>query len=273
MNVGPFVVAREAANQLAARTGADHHDVAVVLGSGWQAAADGMGDVAAEVPLSDLAGFPVPSVAGHAGALRSIVCGEHRILAFLGRVHLYEGHTPATVVHAVRTAVLAGCGVVVLTNAAGAINTDYAVGQPVLIADHINLTGRSPLTGDLAPPPFDTRFVDMTDAYAPRLRAAAREVEPSLAEGVYVALAGPQFETPAEVRMLARLGADLAGMSTALETIAARHMGAEVLAFSLVTNVAAGLGLGGIDHHDILEVGRRSAARLGDLLAQMILDL
>lgn len=272
----PFDLARQAARQLAARTGTDQHDVAVILGSGWRSAADGMGEMAASLPVGDLVGFPEPTVTGHGGSVRSIVSesgGDRRVLAFLGRVHLYEGHSPATVVHAVRTAVMAGCRVIVLTNAAGAVNTDYAVGQPVLIADHINLTGQTPLTGALPPAPFDTRFIDMTTAYSPRLRAAARGVDPSLAEGVYAGLPGPQFETPAEVRMLAALGADLTGMSTVLETIAALHMGAEVLAFSLVTNVAAGLGLGGIDHTDVLEIGRRSAARLGDLLAQMIGDL
>jgi purine-nucleoside phosphorylase len=269
----PFATAGVAARQLAARTGAPRHHVAVILGSGWLAAADQMGDIAAELAVTELAGFPVPSVLGHAAAVRSIVRGPRRILAFLGRVHLYEGHAPATVVHAVRTAVMAGCRTIVLTNAAGAINTDYAVGQPVLIADHLNLTGRSPLTGPLPPPPFDRRFVDMTGAYSARLRAAARHVDPSLSEGVYAAFPGPQFETPAEIRMAARLGADLAGMSTVLETIAARQLGAEVLACSLVTNMAAGLDPGGIDHHDVIAVGRQSAERMGDLLAQVIAEL
>jgi len=241
MQSDPFGVAAVAARQLADRTGVHHHDVAVILGSGWASAAEGLGEVAAELSVTELAGFGVPAVMGHAGSVLSIAAGGRRILAFLGRVHLYEGHPAATVVHAVRTAVLAGCHVVVLTNAAGAINPDYSVGQPVLIADHINLTGHSPLTGPTPAAPFDARFVDMTTAYSPRLRGAARTVDPSLAEGVYAAFPGPQFETPAEIRMARRLGADLAGMSTALETIAARHMGAEVLACSLVTNVAAGL--------------------------------
>jgi purine-nucleoside phosphorylase len=158
----------------------------------------------------------------------------------------------------------------VLTNAAGAINPEYSVGQAVLVADHVNLTGQSPLTGPTFPPPFDARFVDMTTAYSPRLRAAARAVDPSLVEGVYAAFPGPQFETPAEVGMARRLGADLAGMSTVLETIAARHMGAEVLACSLVTNMAAGLEPGGIHHEDVMAVGRQSAERMGGLLAEMI---
>lgn len=235
-----------------------------------------MGEVAAELTVTDLDGFPAPSVAGHASTARSIVTPgtePRRCLVFLGRVHLYEGHSPAIVVHAVRTAVFAGCRVVVLTNAAGAINRQFSVGQPVLVADHINLTGQSPLTGPTPPAPYDLRFVDMSAAYSPRLRAAARQVDPTLAEGVYAAFPGPQFETPAEIGMAQRLGADLAGMSTALETIAARHMGAEVLACSLVTNLAAGLDPGGIDHQDVLAVGRQAAEHMGGLLAAMIAQL
>ncbi len=265
-----FGLARLAADQLAELSGVPHHDVAVILGSGWVSAADRMGDAVAELPMTDLAGFPRPMVAGHASQIRSIAAGPRHILVFLGRVHLYEGHPPATVVHAVRTAIMAGCRVVVLTNAAGGINRDYSVGQAVLIADHINLTGQSPLTGPTPPPPYDTRFADMSDAYSPRLRQAARSVAPDLAEGVYAAFNGPQFETPAEIRMAARLGADLAGMSTVLETIAARHMGAEVLACSLVTNMAAGLEPGGIHHEDVIAVGRQAAERMGGLLAEMI---
>ncbi|HEX3540738.1 MAG TPA: purine-nucleoside phosphorylase [Acidimicrobiales bacterium] len=274
MAEGPFELAAAAADQIAVRTGVTRHDVAVVLGSGWLVAADRIGDVVAELPVASLPGFPLPSVAGHAGTVRSIAQGGRHVLAFLGRVHLYEGHPPATVVHAVRAAVMAGCRIVVLTNAAGGIRPSFSVGDPVLVADHINLTAQSPLTGPLPPPPHDIRFVDMTDAYSPRLRAAARRVDPSLAEGVYACFAGPQFETPAEIRMAAGMGADLAGMSTVLETIAARQLGAEVLACSLVTNLAAGIHAGGdrrgIDHHDVLEVGQRSAQRMGQLLAEVI---
>jgi purine-nucleoside phosphorylase len=269
----PFGAAAAAASQLAEQTGVDGHDVAVVLGSGWLPAADQMGRVVAEVETAALGGFPAPSVAGHAGTVRSIAGQSKRILAFLGRVHLYEGHDPATVVHAVRTAVAAGCRTVVLTNAAGAIRDDVRVGQPVLISDHINLTGRTPLTGPVPPAPYDRRFVDMTAAYAPRLRALAHEVEPDLVEGVYACFPGPQFETPAEVRMARAIGADLVGMSTVLETIAARQMGAEVLGCSLVTNVAAGLAPGEINHEEVLSVGRQSAERMGSLLAHVIARL
>jgi purine-nucleoside phosphorylase len=191
------------------------------------------------------------------------------VLVFLGRVHAYEGHEHDVVVHGVRTACRAGCGVVVLTNAAGGIRQGLSVGQPVLIADHINLTSRSPLTGGAPPEPLPARFVDLSDLYAARLRALARSVDPTLAEGVYAALPGPHYETPAEIRMLRGFGADLVGMSTAWEAIAARHLGAEVLALSLVTNLAAGLG-DALDHQEVLAAGAAAAERMGDLLAAVV---
>jgi purine-nucleoside phosphorylase len=198
----------------------------------------------------------------------------------MGRVHAYEGHEPAAVVHGVRAAVRAGCTTVVVTNAAGGLAEWMQVGQPVLISDHINLTGRSPLTGPAGPPDPDragfpdlARFPDLTDAYSSRLRALAREVDPTLAEGVYVGVAGPQYETPAEIRMLQRMGADLVGMSTVHEVIAARHVGAEVLGLSLVTNLAAGLGGAALDHADVLAAGRAAAESMGDLLAAVVARL
>ena len=173
--------------------------------------------------------------------------------------------------HAVRAAVRAGCHTVVVTNAAGGLRAGMRVGQPVLIADHLNLTGRSPLSGAAAPEDLGlARFVDLTEAYSPRLRALAREVDPSLEEGVYAGLPGPHYETPAEVRMLRTLGADLVGMSTVHEVIAARHVGAQVLGLSLVTNLAAGLGAGHLDHADVLDAGRAAAEAMGDLLAQVV---
>jgi purine-nucleoside phosphorylase len=148
------------------------------------------------------------------------------------------------------------------------------VGQPVLISDHLNLTGRSPLTGPNPPAELGLpRFVDLTEAYSARLRALARDVDPSLEEGVYAGLPGPQYETPAEIRMLQTVGADLVGMSTVHEVIAARHMGAEVLGLSLVTNLAAGLGGAKLDHADVLEAGAASAQAMGDLLAQVVARL
>jgi purine-nucleoside phosphorylase len=264
----PFAVAEASAAQLASLTGKPSHDIAVVLGSGWTPAADAVGTPDAEVPLSDIGGFPEPSVPGHTPTVRSVTAGGRRVLLFLGRVHLYEGLEPSTVVHGVRTAIMAGCRVVVLTNAAGGIRSGLGVGEPVLIRDHINLTGKSPLSGP--PPSRGQRFTDLTDLYTPRLRELARSADPSLTEGVYAMLPGPHYETPAEIIMLGRLGADLVGMSTALEAIAARQLGAEVLAISLVTNLAAGLAGHGLSHAEVVEAGQASAVRMGNLLAAVL---
>jgi purine-nucleoside phosphorylase len=174
------------------------------------------------------------------------------------------------VVHAVRTVVMAGCRVVVLTNAAGSLRPEWPVGSPVLIADHLNLTGHSPMVGPPPPDHLPARFADLTDAYSARLRAIAREVEPSLHEGVYAALLGGSYETPAEIRMLRTMGADLVGMSTALEAIAAVHLGAEVLGLSLVTNLAAGLSAGALDHREVLAAGAGAAAGIGRLLRSIV---
>jgi len=253
--------ATEAAAVLAERTGAQTHEVAVVLGSGWVPAADALGSVDAEFPVTDLPGFQPPSVEGHAGRVRSIRVGFKRVLAFLGRTHLYEGRGIEPVVHPVRVAAAAGCRVVVLTNACGGLRPGLSVGEPVLLRDHLNLTGRSPLVGP--------RFLDLSEAYSARLRALVREVDPGITEGVYAMFPGPQYETPAEVRMAGILGADLVGMSTVLETIAARAEGCEVLGISLVTNLAAGLGAP-LDHEEVLAAGRAAAVRMGTLLAAVI---
>ena len=270
----PYAAARASAARLAELTGQPGHDAAVVLGSGWAQAADALGP-GVEVALADLGGFPPPTVPGHVPLVRSVRAGSLRVLAFLGRTHLYEGHPVATVVHGVRTAVAAGCRVVVLTNAAGGIRAGYRPGQPVLISDHLNLTGRSPLTGPPPPDGYPSRFTDLTDLYSRRLRALARDADPALDEGVYAALPGPHYETPAEIRALRALGADLVGMSTALEAIAARHLGAEVLAISLVTNLAAGLAPSGgapqeLDHAEVTATGKAAAARMGALLADIL---
>jgi len=247
-----------AAGALRAASGVDRHDVVVVLGSGWAAAADALGEPDWEAPVTELPGFPPPTALGHAGTVRSVRVGRLRALVLLGRVHLYEGHPPATVVHGVRTAVAAGCRVAVLTNAAGGLRPDVPVGTPTLIADHLNLTARSPLVGP--------DFVDLTEAYSPRLRALAREVDPTLPEGVYAGLAGPHFETPAEIAMLRVLGADLVGMSTVLETIAARAAGAGVLGVSLVSNLAAGISPTPLSAREVIEAGQAALPRLGALL-------
>jgi purine-nucleoside phosphorylase len=272
IDADPWALVAGAAAAIAQRTAVDRHDVLVVLGSGWAPAADRFGETTAEVPVGDLPGFADPGVPGHASVLRSVrAAGGRRVLALLGRVHAYEGHDPSTVVHAVRAAVRAGCRTLVVTNAAGGLRAGLRVGQPVLISDHLNLTGRSPLVGPAAPADLDLpRFVDLTEAYSPRLRHLARDVDPSLEEGVYAGVMGPQYETPAEIRMLQVLGADLVGMSTVHEVIAARHVGAEVLGLSLVTNLAAGLGGAPLDHADVLEAGRAAATATGDLLAQVV---
>ncbi|KUI00162.1 purine-nucleoside phosphorylase [Mycobacterium sp. IS-3022] len=255
----------ESAAAIGERTGVDRHDVAVVLGSGWAPAVEPLGDPVAVVPVAELPGFTPPAAEGHGGQLLSTRIADHRVLVFVGRIHPYEGHDLRHVVHPVRAACASGVHTVVLTNAAGGLREEFAVGQPVLISDHLNLTGRSPLVGP--------RFVDMVEAYSPRLRGIAREIDPALADGVYAGLAGPQYETPAEIRMLRTLGADLVGMSTVHETIAAREAGAQVLGVSLVTNLAAGMTGRPLNHEEVLEAGRRSATRMGALLAAVIARL
>ncbi|MDX6301851.1 MAG: purine-nucleoside phosphorylase, partial [Nocardioidaceae bacterium] len=206
--------------------------------------------------------FAPPAVAGHAGKVRSVPAGDRNLLVFLGRTHLYEGRGVAAVVHGVRTAAAAGCRAVVLTNGCGGLDEAWQPGTPVLISDHLNLTATSPLEG--------ADFVDLTDLYSPRLRALCREVEPDLAEGVYAQLPGPHYETPAEIRMVRAIGGQLVGMSTALEAIAARRAGLEVLGISLVTNLAAGITGEPLDHQEVLEAGRAAAGRMGRLLAEVV---
>jgi purine-nucleoside phosphorylase len=258
-------LAAEAADVLRRRTGVDQHDVAVVMGSGWLPAADALGRDGGrpvELDTTDLPGFAPPAVQGHAGKVRSVRLGERDVLVFLGRTHLYEGRGVRAVVHGVRTAAAAGCRLVVLTNGCGGLRESWRPGTPVLIGDHVNLTAASPIEG--------ARFVDLTDLYSSRLRQLCREVEPSLDEGVYVQLPGPHYETPAEIRMVRAIGGDLVGMSTALEAIAAREAGLEVLGISLVTNLAAGITGEPLDHQEVLAAGRAAAGRMGELLAQLL---
>jgi purine-nucleoside phosphorylase len=270
MTDNPFALAERAAESIHARFPGVRPKVAVVLGSGWGPAADLLGDTVAECSFADLPGFPASTVPGHGGALRHARAGAVDVLVFRGRVHLYEGHGPATVVHGVRSAVAAGAGIVILTNACGSINPAFPAGTPVLLRDHVNLTGQSPMAGPPPPEPYAIRFVDMTEAYSPRLRALARGFDPSLDEGVYAQFLGPQYETPAEIHMARTIGADLVGMSTAIETIAARHVGAEVLAVSLVTNLAAGLQGKPLDHAEVVAEGQAAGERVGRLLRKVI---
>jgi purine-nucleoside phosphorylase len=257
----PDTLAALAAKDLTAALGGQH-DVAVVMGSGWAPAADAFGAAAGSVAIGELPGFAAPTAVGHGGEVRSVQAGDRRVLLFLGRTHLYEGRGVAPVVHAVRTAAAAGVKTVILTNAAGGVNPEFGVGQPVLVSDHINLTATSPLVG--------ATFVDLTDLYSSRLRQLAREIDPSLPEGVYAAFPGPHYETPAEIRMARTMGADVVGMSTALEAIAARAAGLEVFALSMVTNPAAGVTGEVLDHQEVLAAGRASAGRLGQFLVEFI---
>jgi purine-nucleoside phosphorylase len=268
----PYSLAARAAAELATLTGVERHDVFVALGSGWSHASDLLpGGV--DVPMVALPGFAMPSVPGHGGSLRSLMIGQCRVLLALGRVHLYEGHGPTTVVHAVRTAAAAGCRTVVLTNAAGAIAADLEVGRPVVLRDQINMTGTSALAGPPPPAGYPARFADMTTIYSPPLRALALEVEPGLAEGVYIGFQGPEFETPAEIRAARVLGADLCGMSTVLEAIAAAHLGLGVLGLSLVTNRAAGLGEERLSLEHVLAVAEASGSYAADVLCRVITRL
>jgi len=246
--------------------------VGVVLGSGLGGFANAVED-AVELPYGEIPGWPAATAVGHAGRLVLGSFGDIPVAVMRGRAHLYEGLPPDRVVFGIRVLGLLGIRTLVLTNASGAINTDLAPGELVAISDHINLQGRSPLVG----PNDDSlglRFPDMTDAYDPALRAAAREAAARLGlelrEGVFAAWLGPAFETPAEIRMLRALGADLVGMSTAPEVLAARHMGIRCLALSCVTNMAAGVSPEPIDHERVLEVGARAAGTLTSLLHELV---
>ena len=261
-DAAPSQLAADAAAELRERTGVATHDVALVLGSGWLPAVDALGEATAEMGTTDLPGFAPPTVTGHAGRIRSVRAGDGSLLVFTGRTHLYEGLGVRPVVHAVRTAAAAGCRAVVLTNGCGGLDEAWQPGTPVLISDHINLTATSPIEG--------ASFVDLTDLYSSRLRALCQQVEPGLAEGVYVQFPGPHYETPAEIRMVRTIGGDLVGMSTVLEAIAAREAGMEVLGISLVTNLAAGMTGEPLNHAEVLESGRSAATRMGGLLAKVV---
>lgn len=263
MTHNPEQLANDAAAFLSSHFQVGSIDIALVLGSGWAAGADQLGEPLGEIPLAEVPGFATPVVSGHGGTLKVARVRGGKIAAVLtGRTHFYEGRGVAAVVHGVRTVAAWGAATLVLTNGCGGLNAAWAPGTVVLISDHINLTGDTPLTG--------ATFVDMSEAYSPRLRDVARSVQPDLPEGVYVQFRGPQYETPAEVRMAGVMGGDLVGMSTTLETIAAREAGLEVLGLSLVTNPAAGLSNSGLDHAEVLQAGRAAGPRLAKLLAGIV---
>ena len=254
--------AQESAHAIAALTGVPRHDIAVVLGSGWAPAADLIGTTIADLPVTDLPHFSAPVVEGHGGRVRSIDADSTPVLVFLGRTHLYEERGVDAVTHAVRTAAATGCRLVVLTNGCGGLDPSWSPGTPVLIRDHINLTGASPLHG--------AHFVDLTDLYSSRLRALCRSIEPTLPEGVYAQFRGPMYETPAEIEMVRAIGGSLVGMSTALEAIVSRAVGMEILGLSLVTNLAAGMSGAPLNHEEVLAAGQAAAERMGGILAKVV---
>jgi len=259
----PFEVAARAADDIARLTGVARHDIAVTLGSGWARAAEVIGETTATIPAVDVTGFSTPALEGHVGTLRSVRTPKGKNVLVIGaRTHFYEGHGVRRVVHSVRTAAATGARIMVLTNGAGGIRHTWHPGQPVLISDHINLTAATPLEG--------ATFIDLTDLYSMRLRDIARTIDPSLEEGVYCQFRGPQYETPAEVQMVKAIGGHIVGMSTALEAIAARQAGMEVLGFSLITNLAAGIQTTPLSHAEVVEAGQAAAPRISALLAQVV---
>jgi purine-nucleoside phosphorylase len=265
----PLALAAEAATVLARETGVSHHQVAIVLGTGLDGALGALGQPVGTCSYARLPGLTTPTVRGHHGEAASVLVGRRQVLVFRGRLHLYEGRSAPETVHAVRIAVAAGCQYVILTNSSGSLDPARGSGSIVAVADHINFTGQSPLIGLPADGPGPSPFVDQTATWSPRLRALARSVDPTVTEGVYAQVLGPQFETPAEIRMLRSMGADLVGMSTALEALAAVHAGAEVLGLSLVSNLAAGL-TSRVTVEDIRWAGATGAPDVGRLLRALL---
>ncbi|MBG6184641.1 purine-nucleoside phosphorylase [Arthrobacter sp. CAN_A214] len=266
MTEDPSDLARSAADHIARATGVDTHDIALVLGSGWGEAAGLIGETTASLDAADIPGFSAPAVAGHVGTIRSVLTANGKHALVLGaRTHFYEGKGVRAVVHGVRTAAAAGATTMILTNGCGGLKEHWQPGTPVLISDHLNLTATSPLEG--------ATFVDLTDLYSERLRRLALEVDPTLEQGVYAQFPGPHYETPAEVQYAKRIGADLVGMSTALEAIAARSVGMEVFGISLVTNLAAGISPVPLSHAEVLEAGQAAGPRISRLLADIVAKL
>lgn len=255
-----------AADTIRKLSGVQEHAIALTLGSGWAKAADLLGERVAEISANDVPGFSKSSIPGHVGTLTSIrlPSGKHA-LVIGARTHFYEGKGPQAVAHSVRVAAACGARIMILTNGAGGIKESWKPGTPVLISDHINLTGSTPLEG--------ATFVDLTDLYSSRLRDIARSVDPILDEGVYVQFRGPQYETPAEVRMAKAMGGHIVGMSTALEAIAAREAGMEILGMSLITNLAAGISPHPLSHQEVVDAGKAAEPVISTLLASIVHSL
>jgi purine-nucleoside phosphorylase len=259
----PFEIAKQAAQQIAEKSGIASHDIALTLGSGWAKAADLIGETVNVIPATEIIGFSKPALAGHVGTIRSIKLpsGKHA-LVIGARTHYYENHGVRAVVHSVRTAAAAGAKTMILTNGAGGIKPEWAGGAAVLISDHINLTANSPLEG--------ATFIDLTDLYSKRLREIAKSVDSQLDEGVYVQFRGPHYETPAEVQMAKIMGGHIVGMSTALEAIAAREAGMEILGMSLITNLAAGIQETPLSHEEVIQAGKDAESKISALLAKIV---
>lgn len=253
-------LAQTAADSLRTAIGVQSYDAVVVLGSGWTGAAAAFGEVLGEVGVAELPGFHPPLADGHAGLVRAYRVGSRSVLAFLGRTHLYEGHGAAAVAHPIRTAAALGARLAVLTNANGSLRPEWNTGMGVVISDHLNPTFATPLVG--------SEFVDLADAWSPRLRTAVLDAFPDLAEGVYVMLPGPQYQTLAETKMLRVLGADIVGMSTVVEALAARALGLELFGLSVVT-VREGMG-DVIDPDEVVAQAAAAADRLGAVLAWVL---
>ena len=278
MSSGYFEQVSEAAAFLRGKLAGLTPRVGIVLGSGLGAVADAVENPVL-IPYQAIPSFPHSTVEGHSGRIVAGPLGGTPVIVMQGRVHFYEGYTPAQVTFPMRVLGALGVHTVVLTNAAGGIQEGYEIGQLVALSDHINLMGWNPLTGPNEPrfaclPGAGLRFFDMTEAYSKRLRQiakrAAEEEGFDLQEGIYLATPGPSFETPAEIRMFRTLGATLVGMSTVPETIVARHMGIEVLGISCVTNLAAGLSATQLSHAEVFEAGRKVEHRLAGLLQRLV---
>lgn len=258
--------AASAADVIRGHSGIDRYDVALTLGSGWARAADLLGETIADLPASEIPGFFTSGIPGHTGTIRSLALPSGKKALVLGaRTHFYEDRGVRAVVHSVRTAAACGATTMILTNGAGGIKESWKPGTPVLISDHINLTATSPLEG--------ATFIDLTDLYSKRLRDIARSVDPTLDEGVYVQFRGPHYETPAEVQMAKAMGGHIVGMSTALEAIAAREAGMEILGLSLITNLAAGISPHPLSHQEVIDAGKAAEPVISQLLAEIVHQL
>jgi len=262
----PSQSAKKAADLISDELGIETYQIALTLGSGWERAADLIGETIAEVRADEVPGFSTSGIPGHTGTIRSVRLPNGKHALVLGaRTHFYEDKGVRAVAHGVRVAAACGAKIMVITNGAGGIKETWSPGTPVLISDHINLTAASPLEGPT--------FIDLTDLYSSRLRKIARSIDPTLDEGVYVQFRGPHYETPAEVQMAKAMGGHIVGMSTALEAIAAREAGMEVLGLSLITNLAAGISPHPLSHQEVVDSGKAAEPVISALLAKIVLAL